>query len=204
MNEKEKPTDIQLLNKRKFFTAAESLINRFGYRKTTIQDICKAAGMSKPTFYSLFTDKADLFVKMMLYISETAILKWENELPDEINPMQKLLRFFDFYTDLYTSKPIFRSFYFDPAIMEKFAGFFYSKPDSPLLTLLKNILNEGMKSGHFRKIDPEPIIWMIYTSLDMMYILIPMMTDKPGPGEKPELAEEIRQFILHGVGANNE
>lgn len=204
MEEKEKLTDVQILNQQKFFTAAESLINRFGYQKTTIQDICKAADMSKPTFYSLFIDKADLFVNMMLFISESAILKWEHELSDGINPMQKLLRFFDFYTDLYNDKPIFRSFYFDPVIMEKFAGFFYSKPDSPLLTLLKNILNEGMKSGHFREVDSETIIWMIYTCLDMMYIFIPMMTGKPGPGEKPELAEEIRQFILHGIGANNE
>jgi len=40
----------------RFFSTAEPLFERFGYRKTTIEDVCRAAGMSKRTFYELFKD----------------------------------------------------------------------------------------------------------------------------------------------------
>jgi len=204
MTEKEKLTMAQLQNRQRLFDGAEPLFVRLGFKKTTIQDVCQAAGMSKPTFYDLFKDKGDLFVQMMVSISEKAILIWEKELPKNANPMKKLLSFFDFYADLYRSKPIFRSFYLDPEIMEKFAGMFYSTPESPLLTLLREILHDGVVSGHFRNHNPETVLWMIYSLLDTMYMMIPMFTGKPGPADDPKFAKEINQFILKGIGAYND
>ncbi len=87
--------------------------------------------------------------------------------------------------------------------MEKFAGMFYSAPESPLLSLLREILHDGVVSGHFRNHNPETVLWMIYCLLDTMYMMIPTFTGKPGPADDPELAREINQFILKGIGVYN-
>jgi len=200
MVEKKELTKAQLQNRQRFFDAAEPLFERYGYQKVTIQDVCKAAGMSKPTFYDLFKDKEDLFVRMIINISETTIENWEAGLPKTINPLKKLLSFIDLIAEFTKRKPIFITIYQDPSAMEKFAWILYNSPNSPILSSLGQILNDGIKSGHFRRFDPEAILWMIYAILDSMNIIVPMMTGKPGAGDDPKLAQEIKLFILKGIG----
>ena len=40
--------------------SAEELLTRFGAKKVTVEEICRAAGVSKMTFYKHFHDKVDL------------------------------------------------------------------------------------------------------------------------------------------------
>lgn len=56
MKETEKHTQIM--------TAAAALFAKYGYRKTAIDDIVSAAGISKGLFYHYYTDKADLYVRL--------------------------------------------------------------------------------------------------------------------------------------------
>lgn len=194
----------QLLNQQRFFNAAEKLFERHGYQKTTIVDICKAADLSKPTFYGLFRDKAELFVMLMMDISEKAITEWEASIPEGKNPLQRLQSFIDFYDRILVKKTIFRLIFEDQQIIHKFAWIIYSTPHSPVLTSLKQILQDGVESGHFRRFDPDAVLWMIYALLDSMWLMVPMLTNKPGAGDDPMLAKEVKKFILNGVGVHNE
>ncbi len=203
MVEKKELTKAQLQNRQRFFDAAELLFERHGYQKTTVQDVCQAAGISKPTFYDLFKDKENLFVHMIINICETAIENWETRLPENINPVKKLLSFIDFTADLIKVKPIFISIYKDTSMMEMITRLLYSAPHSPILSSLRQILNDGIKSGHFRRLDPDAVLWIIYAILDSMYIIVPMMTGKPGAGDDPKLDKEVKQFILRGIGVEN-
>ena len=49
--------------------AANQLFRKYGYKKVTIQEICKEACVSKTTFYKAFEDKASIAKRI---ISETA------------------------------------------------------------------------------------------------------------------------------------
>ena len=193
-------TESRLLNRQRFFNGAAPLFERLGYIKTTIQDICQATGLSKPTFYDLFKDKSDLFAQMLISIYENELNRWKSELPDGADPLKQLLSFIGLYEDILAKKPIFRYILEDPIAMEKFAWIIYSTPHSPVLTLLRQILSDGVKTGQFRRLDPDSAVWMIYAVLDSMYVMLPMLIDKPGAGEDPALAEEVKQFILNGIG----
>ena len=46
--------------KRKIIEAGKTLFSKFGYRKVTIEEICRAAGVSKMTYYRFFENKIDL------------------------------------------------------------------------------------------------------------------------------------------------
>ncbi|MDP8238296.1 MAG: TetR/AcrR family transcriptional regulator [Candidatus Hatepunaea meridiana] len=194
----------QLQNQQKLFNAAEQLFERFGYKKTTVIDICKAAGMSKPTFYGLFKDKGELFVALLFEVFGREIKDWKNTQPTNAEPLSCLLAFIEFYENVLVKKPIFRLIVEDPTVMEKFAWVLHHTANSPVLTTLRQILKDGINAGQFRTLDPDAVLWMIYALLDSMYILMPMMTGEPGAGENPDIAREVKSFILSGVGVNNE
>ena len=79
---------------RRFFETAEPLFERFGYKKTTVEDVCRAAAMSKRTFYDLFKDKQDLLMQLTEAVIEDATNSWEASLPPDAEPLGKLHRQF--------------------------------------------------------------------------------------------------------------
>lgn len=62
-----KPTnrDLQALETEKKVTdMAMKLVKEHGYDRVTISQICKACGVAKGTFYSYFTSKKDILIKL--------------------------------------------------------------------------------------------------------------------------------------------
>lgn len=53
--------------------AAESQFVRFGFRKTTMEDIAKAAGIGKATLYYYFKNKEDVFAAMAERVAQTGL-----------------------------------------------------------------------------------------------------------------------------------
>lgn len=50
--------------------AARTLFERYGYRKTSMQDIAQAAGISRPTLYAAFADKEAVFSALVRSVTE--------------------------------------------------------------------------------------------------------------------------------------
>ncbi len=198
-------SEIQLKEKRqKFFETAEPLFIRFGYRKTTIEDICQAAGMSKRTFYDLFRDKGDLYARMSLHICENLIVKWKCELPPEMDAPSKIASFIDYYVTVIVQRPLFRILLQDKETLSAFWEVGRELTDSPVIDTMRAIINQGKESGRFREQDTEKVVWMIFSLLDSMYLLMPEMLKQPPEAQDAGLKEEVTAFILHGLGGGNE
>ncbi len=197
--------DTQLKKKRqRFFKAGEPLFIRFGYRKTTIEDICQAAGMSKRTFYDLFRDKSDLYTRMSLYICENLIEKWQHELPSEMDAPTKIASFIDYYVTVIVQRPLFRILLQDKETLSAFWELGQELTDSPVIDTMREIISQGRVSGCFREQDTDNAVWMIISLLDSMYLLMPVMLKQPPGVQETGLKEEVKSFILHGLGAGNE
>jgi AcrR family transcriptional regulator len=52
-------------NRAQILSAAEPLFRRFGYRKTTVADIARSAGMAKGSIYLHFSSKEDIFLAIL-------------------------------------------------------------------------------------------------------------------------------------------
>ena len=195
----------QMTKKRqKFFEATEPLFIRFGYRKTTIEDICQAAGMSKRTFYDLFRDKGDLYARLSLYICEDLTEKWKRELPSNMDAPSKIASFIDYYVTVIVQRPLFRILLQDKETLSAFWELGRELTDSPVIDTMRDIISQGKKSGRFREQDTENAVWMIISLLDSMYLLMPEMLKQPPGVQEIELKEEVTAFILHGLGGGNE
>lgn len=191
-------------NHLRFFEAAEPLFERFGFKKTTVEDVCRAAGMSKRTFYDLFRDKHDLLLKLMESVVNRATGEWEASLPPSLNPLSRLHSLLDFYAAMVREHQFMGVFVEDFNIMRQFL----SKTDEIRLTriggTLDSILSEGVAAGQFKSIDRRAAIWLVFGLLDTIYLLVPRLVDTPGPLDDPVMADETRRFIVRGLGAVEE
>ena len=186
---------------RRFFGAAEPLLERFGYRKTTVEDVCRAAGMSKRTFYELFRDKNDLILQWMETMINDLTESWEANMSPTLDPLGRLNSFLDLYVTMVREHPAIRVAVEDMELMRLFGGQLDRIRLAQMGGPVDRILKDGMKAGQFRPLDPRSAMWVVFGLLDTLYLLMPHVTDAPGPLEDTRLAEETRQFIVRGLGA---
>jgi AcrR family transcriptional regulator len=185
--------------KARFFTAAEPLLERFGFRKTTVEEVCREAGASKRTFYELFEDKQDLCVQLILHVWNRETEMWEESLSADAEPEERLESFIHFYTDTVRRHPFFEVLVEDMDIMRSLGGaveeFRVSRVGGPV----EQILRDGMANGRFRDLEPQVSLWVVFGLLDTFYMIVPRVMEAPGPLEDPVLAEEIKEFIVRGL-----
>jgi len=182
-----------------FFAAAERQFERFGYRKTTVEEICRDAGVSKRTFYETFDDKADLAAHWILDASLAIVSRWEAAATPGLTARAKLERFLDEYARLGRERPVFGQMINDPDFLRAFGRLADDRRFLLLVDLLRRILAEGTKRGEFRRLDPDRVTWIVYSLLDTVYYLIPATGARKGPLEDARLARELRAFVVHGL-----
>ena len=62
------------------FEAAYDVFSKYGYRRTSMNDVAQAAGMSRPALYLLFDNKENLFRELAAQLQEQAIEAAQDEL----------------------------------------------------------------------------------------------------------------------------
>jgi AcrR family transcriptional regulator len=181
------------------YEVAEPLFERFGFRKTTVEEICRAAGVSKRTFYELFRDKADLLTKMLVHLASEAVLGWRDALDPDQSAIEKILTYLDGYEAFGRRHPAFQK------CMHEFddghcSREFENHPSvQAMRDALAGVLAEGVARGELRPLDPPTLVWIIDSLLDAMYYMFPQMTGRPSALEDPVLASELRAFIINGI-----
>lgn len=182
-----------------FFAAAERQFERFGYRKTTVEEICHAAGASKRTFYSLFNDKSDLAARWILDVSQAIAARWEASVPSATSAREKLERFLDEYEWLGRERPVFGQMVRDPDLLRAVARLADERHFQVLMDLVRRILAEGVRRGEFRKFDPDRMAWIFFSAVDSLYYLVPATGALKSPFEDEKLAGEVRGFLIHAL-----
>ncbi|MEJ2236666.1 MAG: TetR/AcrR family transcriptional regulator [Gemmatimonadales bacterium] len=185
----------------RFFRAAEPLLERFGYRKTTVEEICRVAGMSKRTFYELFSDKQDLLLRWLEMTVNEMTEVWESSLSPNLDPLGRLHSFLDFYAKMAREHPAMQVFFEDLELMRQFGGRTEEMRMVQMGGPIDRILRDGVAAGQFRPLNPRAAMWVMFGVLDTVYFLMPRVMNAPGPLEDPVLAEETKQFVVRGLGA---
>jgi AcrR family transcriptional regulator len=146
--------------------AAQELFARFGFVKTTVDEIARAARMGKATLYHYFRSKEDVFKEVIE--KETRILneKVKEAMDKEETPQKKLrafvltrMRYMNELANFYSAlKDEFLNHY---AFIEKAREKdFYQE-----IKIVKNILNEGIEKNIFIIQDAELTSFAIISAL---------------------------------------
>ncbi len=83
--------------KTRVIKAAKDVFLKYGYVKTTMNDLAKAAGISRPALYLLFAGKEEIFNDVVKYLTAELSNTVKEESQELSKPMDKLLKVFDIW-----------------------------------------------------------------------------------------------------------
>ena len=183
----------------KLFASGEPLLVSFGYRKTTVDEICRAAGMSKRTFYELFADKADYCIQLAMHLAGDMVAYWREQVEDGMSARGKLELFLRQYLQVCREHRVFGVLFAERELLEAIARVCDMFDSTQLYTVLHGILAEGIDSGEFERYDPHGMVMLIYSLLDTMAYLAPSCYASAGILEDEDAAGQVITFILNGM-----
>jgi AcrR family transcriptional regulator len=93
-NDEPSRSDRQAIDRR-ILAAAEALFFKFGIRKTTIGDICRAAAVSRMTFYKHFRDKPHVAEVVVNKLIDDMITAFRRSMDRDIPYSRKIAEFIE-------------------------------------------------------------------------------------------------------------
>lgn len=180
--------------KRQIFETAKVLFSRFGFRKTAVDEIAEAAGISKRTLYKRFRSKEELLSELVMYEA----LKLRRYCMDEIkkldDPLDKL-ETLCVLTNNYFDDNVFlgRVMSDDDQLFSPFLGDRVHQVEEGIRGILINLLREGVGRGTFRQMDVD-------AAAETILVLQRTFAYRHG-GVEPGNSEWVG-LILHGIKAD--
>ena len=148
---------------------AAKYFHKFGYRKTTVDDIASETHISKKTLYLIFSSKEELLQEVAWRDTMEIIRKFSDTLPSATHPDKLLLslcRFIFIDRIKHGKQGDFRGIHNDDNDLKK------SYRDA-LKRVVKDFYDEGSKNGFFKPVDSvfatEVVVNMIITALDQFH-----------------------------------
>ncbi len=198
------PDSITDQDKRELiFQTAEPIFIRFGYRKTTVEEICRAARISKRTFYQLFTDKFDLLMQMHANLALEFTNRGRASIPDEASAADGIRIYLDLFFQVTEERPLFRVLLEEGDLMKQMTEIAPTDEDfSSVIVLLTEIVQRGIDRGEFRLMNAEMVTWVIQSMLDTIHLFVLGSTAASQMLDVEQFLAETKAFIINGLLAN--
>jgi AcrR family transcriptional regulator len=186
--------------RQRLLDAAAELFNSKGYTATTVREIVKAAGVTKPVLYYYFRNKEGIFLELM---RETYV-KF-NELIDAIrsekgSAREKLERFIDrsfclFLAEIRTVRLMY-SLYYGPHQGAPFFDFeiYHQKYQEAI----QGLVEEGIRQKEFRAENPEDMVWVIIGAIN---VVIEVELGHPEVSLGREGLARLLNLLFQGIGS---
>jgi len=183
------PKQLQILE------TSKSLFWKFGFKRVTIEELCKEAGVSKMTFYKYFPNKIELVKTLMNRILSESLAKYRKISESDIPYPEKVVKMIQLKQE---------------QVQNMSSEFFtdYVQSDDPELINYLNQLsqeNQQMFTNDFKKAQENGDIRREVKVEFIMYImnhLVEMTHDDKllSMYEEPQdLVMEITRFLFYGI-----
>ena len=177
---------------------ARKIFLRYGYRKTTMEEIAVATRKGKSSIYYYFPGKEDIF--------RAVVEKEAGELKEQINttirtadpPVERLKAYIMFRLHhVRTLGNFYAALNEDSLSHLDFILEIRKRFDKEELSIVKEILEEGMKKGSFQLSNPE--IGAIAISTMMKGLELPLLLSDEHKADRGELLDDLIRVLLYGI-----
>lgn len=164
---------------------------RYGYKKTTLEDIAGEIGITKPGLYKYVKDKMDLYEKTLSF----ALLRWQDRVVNAVNREDDIVRKFivmsqkgyDYLMEDELLTEILRK---DPTIFPFSTNIIrFKEVNQRSLNLIKYILEEGIKQRKFSKVDIQRTSVLLYSIYRTFIVEAYVISD----------AKQIKKIYTDGI-----
>ena len=152
--------------RKEIILSAGSVFSKFGYKKTTLEDIARNFGMGKSSLYYYFASKQEIFEAVVIYEAEQLKTELKESMTHSANPSKKLKLYIQ--TRMKTLRKL--SNYYNVIFSEDLGHFDFierirEKYDHEEVQTLKWILEEGVKQDVFAVENTELAATAICTAM---------------------------------------
>ncbi|NOZ50343.1 MAG: TetR/AcrR family transcriptional regulator [Chloroflexi bacterium] len=134
--------------------AAKEMFGRYGFRKTTVDEIAEQAGISKRTMYKLFHSKVTLLADLVLDEALTFRSHCLVTLQQYEDPSEKVQMFFKLSNAYFDENPFLgRVMADDDRLYTPFLGDELHWVEEGIESIMAGLLRHGIESGVFRDED---------------------------------------------------
>jgi AcrR family transcriptional regulator len=144
--------------------AARTRFVRFGPRKTTMDEVARAAGCSRTTLYSHFRNMEDLYGSLLEQDAETFIRDASAAVERAAGAGAKIRAMVEVTRSTYARNDVLRMALTGDAEMslEGVAHVYTNGQERRIIELLRRILEDGVREGSLRDIDPERVAYLMF------------------------------------------
>lgn len=149
--------------------AARSLFVERGFPNTRMEDVAKRAQLSKGAVYFYFGSKADLFDALVDDEHQNTIRFLEEATNDPRSASDKLIdvgtKYLNYFAGL-KSPPRFFMIMCEVALREESVRKRVTEIHERFVSEVAVLLQQGMDSGHFKRLDPVAVSLMLKAFID--------------------------------------
>jgi AcrR family transcriptional regulator len=195
----------------RFLDAALELMSSDSEREFTVQEVVERSGQSLRSFYQYFAGKHELLLALFEEAVRSTSEHLRSVVAKEGDPLAKLHRFVVEYHDLCRPAPKKRTATTSKAVTLRALGEFAqqllsehpaeaARAFTPLVGLFGEVLDEAGEAGAIRPGLRDSRIAGTILEATMFNVFASTISGAP-VGDDDTDAEELWQFILHGIAA---
>ena len=198
------PTRIQQINRGIILDAALEVFSVHGFRGSTVDQIARKAGMSKPNLLYYFRRKQDIYAAVL----ETTLDAWLAPLealdPDG-DPIEQLRRYITVKLALSAERPEASRLFANEILAGAPAiGGFLATRLKRLVHDKAAVIRRWVGEGRLAPIDPHHLIFMVWATTqhyaDFDVQIRAVLGDQVGkPGFREQTAQAVLSLILNGI-----
>ncbi len=186
---------MKLTKKQQIEQKAKELFWKYGFKKVTIEEICKKAAVSRKTFYTFYENKSALVIFLLQQMTDAKITEYKdiiNENSTFSDKLEKMLAL------KYASSNSFSMEFIDDFIHPDAEDIltFYTKSTQNSMSMIQDFFVEAQKKN---EMNPD---------LDIKFVML-MMQKMLDISSQPDvmaffpdaetMTRQISQFVIYGV-----
>ncbi|MBE0675024.1 MAG: TetR/AcrR family transcriptional regulator [Bacteroidales bacterium] len=179
--------------------AGRKLFWKYGFRRVSVEEICREADVSKMTFYRCFENKTDLAQRIYLKVIRDSVIRFNKIMEEDTPPAEK-------FRQMLTIKMEGTS-----EISREFMTDFYTSPDAGMKNFVEEITRQTWTDlvSSFRKAQEKGFFRKDFKPEFLLYIsqhLAPLMNDDTLLalyGTPQNIIMEFANFFTYGIAPHD-
>lgn len=177
---------------------ARKIFTRYGFRKSTMEQIAAATQKGKSSIYYYFQSKEEIFRAVVEMEAEELKVQLDNTIQKDGSPIDKLKTYILFRLHHFRTV---KNFY--AALNEEYLSHMdfileiRRQFDMEEKLVVKEILEEGMKNGTFQMVSSE--IGAIAIATMMKGLELPLLLSDEHKADREELLDDLIRVLFYGI-----
>lgn len=177
--------------------AAKALFIRYGFKKTTVDELAALARVGKPTIYSHFQNKDGVYIALVIREAENIRSAAWVAARHGKTAIQKAERMLVAAMEAIRENPMIQGVMEkDPDLVATHMQPVAEQIESAALEMVEELIQQGIREGSIRKVDPRLAAYTLYK----IYQSFSYASTLPEETREPERARRfLVDFVKHGL-----